>query len=379
MKILIFRTDPSIMNITTYNSQEIGLARAYTELGHQCDIVYYNGKNESKVQTIDAGNGKEIQIFWMKGFSILNNGIFPGITKLVKQYDVIQVSEYYFWGSWYIYKRFRKKKQVYIYQGVYDADNSKKYKIRCKVMDPLLLNRQILEEVPVFTKSNLAMESMKRRGFQKVKTVGVGLDTARFQMAEGARRANQLFHKDNSLHYLLYIGVLEDRRNILFMLDVLKKLTDEKQNIRLVIVGRGKEEYVKRCKEKVQDLGLGKYIIYKDRLQQEELIPVYRDCDLFLLPTKYEIYGMVLMEAITFGLPVISSYNGGSSTVIQPGVNGDIVMNYDIDEWKGCITEWLSDSNRLKKTNSVESLDMSVFSWSSIAETILDTLRKDLR
>ena len=172
MKILLFRTDPSIMNIKNYNSQEIGMAKAYTAAGHTCDIVYYNGNNPSRVEKIDAGNGKNINLYWMKGFSILNNGFFPGISRLLNRYDVIQVSEYYFFASWYVYTFFAKTKKVYIYQGVYDSDNSRKYKLRCKVMDPILLRKRQLVNTQVFTKSNIALESMKKRGFQKVKTSG---------------------------------------------------------------------------------------------------------------------------------------------------------------------------------------------------------------
>ena len=100
MKILLFRTDPSIMNIKSYNSQEIGMAKAYTAAGHTCDIVYYNGNNPSRVEKIDAGDGKFINLYWIRGFSILNNGFFLGIRKLLNQYDMIQVSEYYFFASW---------------------------------------------------------------------------------------------------------------------------------------------------------------------------------------------------------------------------------------------------------------------------------------
>ena len=181
MKILLFRTDPSIMNIGNYNSQEIGMAKAYTAAGHICDIVYYNGNNPSRIEKIDAGDGKYINLYWIKGFSILNNGFFPGISRLLRQYDIIQVSEYYFFASWYVYTCLAKTKKVYIYQGVDDSDNSSKYKLRCKIMDPLLLRKKQLLNTPVFTKSNIALETMKKRGFQMIKTVGVGLDLSRLQ------------------------------------------------------------------------------------------------------------------------------------------------------------------------------------------------------
>ena len=86
MKILIIRTYPSIMNIKNYNSQEIGLARAYIRAGHDCDIVYYAGNTKSYTEKIPADNGKEITIHWLRSFSVFNNGFFFGLGKLIKQY-----------------------------------------------------------------------------------------------------------------------------------------------------------------------------------------------------------------------------------------------------------------------------------------------------
>lgn len=374
MKILIFRTDPSIMNVSSYNSQEIGLAKAYIAKGHQCDIVYYNGKNKSYVENIDAGQGKTIKLYWWKGFSILNNGIFPGIAKLLEQYDMVQVSEYYQWSSWYVYSRYGRKKKVYVYQGVYDADNSKKYRLRCKVMDPILLNRRVLRETQIFTKSNLALDSMKHRGFEKVETVGVGLDISRFETLQSDSQKNTLFTKEDGLSYLLYVGVLEERRNILFMLDVLKKVVDKNEKVRLVVIGKGQSEYVAQCKEKVQKLGLEKYIIYKERMPQNELAPIYRECDVFLLPTKYEIFGMVLLEAMLFDLAVITSYNGGSSTIIKDEENGYIVPQFDECIWSEKIIEILTKGEKNEITNDATRTVMEQFSWDSIAGQILEKL-----
>ena len=375
MKILLFRTDPSIMNIAHYNSQEIGLAKAYVALGHQCDIVYYNGKNQSRRETIEIENGKTVTIFWWKGFSILNNGIFPRISKLIKEYDIIQVSEYYFFSSWYIYNRFGKEKTVYIYQGVYDSDNSVRFKLRCKVMDPILLNRYVLKNIQVFTKSDLAKESMEKRGFQRIETVGVGLDISRFRMCD--EKSNSVFAKRENIKYLLYVGVLEDRRNILFLLDVFSKVVEQRNNINLVIIGHGKEEYVALCKKRIKELKIEDKIIYQERISQDLLPSIYHDCDIFLLPSKYEIFGMVLLEAMRFGIPIITSRNGGSSTLITSGVNGLIIDDFNTSSWAEPILKLLDDKKyALQIASNAKKMSSKKYVWSEIALEILTTLKK---
>lgn len=376
MKILLFRTDPSIMNIKNYNSQEIGMAKAYTAAGHTCDIVYYNGNNPSRVEKIDAGNGKNINLYWMKGFSILNNGFFPGISRLLNRYDVIQVSEYYFFASWYVYTFFAKTKKVYIYQGVYDSDNSRKYKLRCKVMDPILLRKRQLVNTQVFTKSNIALESMKKRGFQKVKTVGVGLDLSRLQQkCVPSPWISDLAERKGQTKYLLYVGVLEDRRNIPFLLDVLNRTITQIPDTKLILVGKGKPEYTELVFQLIREMGLFNYVIYKEALQQKELSQLYKTADVFLLPSKYEIFGMVLMEAMAFGLPVISSYNGGSSTIIESGKNGIILHEFDPDLWGSAVVNLLKDGGSWTQISAAaQNTGADRFSWQTIVDQILSTL-----
>lgn len=362
------------MNIANYNSQEIGLAKAYVSLGHQCDIIYYNGNNPSRKETVETNNGKIITIFWLKGFSILNNGFFPGVTKLIREYDIIQVSEYYFFSSWYVYKKFGNKKTVYIYQGVYDSDNSKRYKLRCKVMDPILLNRQVLQNVQVFTKSDLAKESMKKRGFQKIKTVGVGLDISRFNLCD--ENGKSFFKKQSNAKYLLYIGVLEERRNLLFLLDVFSKVTQQRKNVNLVIIGRGKEEYTKLCRARSKELGIEDRIIYRESIPQNQLPSIYRNCDIFLLPSRYEIFGMVLLEAMRFGIPVISSKNGGSSTLIKSGENGLVLEDFNVYSWAKQILELLDNKDyALQIAEKAQKVASEKYVWSEIAAEILNTLK----
>ena len=120
MKILIVRTFPDILNPQNYNIQEIGLAKALTRAGHQCGVVLYNGNCKSVVEKVPVwGNEeeREILIYRLRGFSILKNGFFYSLNKIVNEYDIIQVHEYDQITSWFYYAW--SKKNVVIYHGPY--------------------------------------------------------------------------------------------------------------------------------------------------------------------------------------------------------------------------------------------------------------------
>ena len=378
MKILIIRTYPSIMNIKNYNSQEIGLARAYIRAGHDCDIVYYAGNTKSYDEKISADNGKEITIHWLRSFSVFNNGFFFGLGKLIKQYDLLQVSEYDQITSWWLYTF--GKKPIYVYHGPYDSDISKKHVIKCKIIDALLLHKKNTAKTTVFTKSELATASIKKRNFGKVITVGVGLDTERFsEINESASDFySQLknLKEDQSLNYLLYIGVLEERRNIKFLFDTFAEVCEKNSQTRLVMIGKGRSDYVKSCFDYADTLNITDKIIHIDALPQNELKHIYEICDVFVFPTKFEIFGMVLLEAMAFGMSVVSSHNGGSSTLIIDNKYGTIEGDFDKTKWANAICTYL-DNPDLRSDVRKEASEriLNEFTWDKIAEKILNEYR----
>ena len=79
--------------------------------------------------------------------------------------------------------------------------------------------------------------------------------------------------------------------------------------------------------------GLSDIIEYRAFLNQKYLGYVYKQCDVFLLPTIYEIFGMVLLEAMYYSVPVVSTLNGGSDLIIRDKENGYIEENNDLQKW----------------------------------------------
>lgn len=351
MKVLIVRTFPSIIDSNQYNVQEIGLAKALTRAGHTCGIVLYNGKNKDCVEKITVpcktGNG-EIVIYRLHGYNVLKNGFFPSLKRILMDYDVIQVHEYDQITSWLYYAW--SKKPVVIYHGPYYHSFNKGYNLKCRVFDHTFLKIRHNRQVVCLTKSHMAKQFLQDKGFENVEAVGVGVDTDNFLSKKEGQEPDIDIPKDK--FNLLYVGKIEERRNSLFLLDVLDNLCQRQNGINCIIIGNGDLEYTALFKEKAKKLIDAGKLQYYTEASQKQLADVYKKVQLMVFPSQYEIFGMVLVEAMYFQLPVISTLNGGSDMLIQNEKNGWILADENENEWTSLIEKIYLDNELYDKVRS---------------------------
>lgn len=380
MKILILRTMANVIRLNTYNLQEVGLAKALTRLGHRCDILYYTDQKKDHRETIVFDGDKTITILRTHGYNFLYEAIYPSLKKVVDDYDIIQVTDYVGFNSVWLNAKHQDK--TVNYQGPYYSPYNKKDILRALVMDHLLLPFSHPSKMIVGTKSILATRYLHEKRIPNVTTLGVGIDIDNLTpppQKDLPPFIQEVQSQKQSLKYLLYIGRLEPRRNILFLLDVFQQVAEKDENIRLVLIGKGDKEYTDECWAKVDALNIKDKIFYCQQIEQKYVHEIYRCCDLFLLPTRYEIFGMVLLEAMYFGMPVLTTYNGGSATLIQDGENGFILEQMDTALWADKICSLLNDQALMAKVARKASDTVAHnYTWDALAPRFLELYNQRL-
>jgi glycosyltransferase involved in cell wall biosynthesis len=144
---------------------------------------------------------------------------------------------------------------------------------------------------------------------------------------------------------VLTIGRLVPRKGQIYLVDAVRKLTDEGMDLKLVIVGTGPEEQKIRQRAKGLDLRL-ELVASDDKLREE-----YHNADVFVLPSitdeqgEKEGLGLVLPEAMHFKLPVIAFDNGGISEAVIDGYNGILLPEKDVDGLASAIKKVLTDQD----------------------------------
>lgn len=380
MRVMIVRTVPGEIkySLGTYNEQYIGLARALVAKGHQCDIICSSDDGKEMTKIIPVENGKEIKLYCVKATIFLKNAILHFNHAILNDYDIIQAIEYNQLYTWYLAKKC--KNRIIIYHGPYYSAFNKRYNIMARFFDLFFLNRYIRNNTAFITKSKLAEDYLRSKGIKNVSSVGVGLDVKSLEPMSDLSLHSDIGHKMecmNADHMMLYIGRIEPRRNSFFLIDILKEIRDRGKNVCLTVVGKGSGEYVKSFFAKVAENNLNKYIIYEPELEQKILREVYGNADVFLLPTNYDIYGMVLLESMYYGLPTITSPCGGAQMMIQNWNNGVVIDEFDVHTWCDSILKVLSEKEIADKMGChAHRKIVEEYTWNAVGEKIVKQYKK---
>ena len=380
MKILIIRPWPSLLDVTknTYNIQEVGLAKALVKRGHSTDILFWTDGDEMTVE-VEAEGGKPIRVFYRHGKVLLKNVWFSGQDALFAQYDVLQTAEYNQMFSWHLAGKYPEK--TVIYHGPYYSPFNKNYNRMCRVFDAFFVGRYRRRGTRFLTKSELARKFLleKRLSPEQVTTVGVGIDAELLRdrpdagqtELEGKMRAQKKGLK------LLYIGRIEPRRDPFFLLDVLAEVRKSDPDACLYLIGDGDEAYRDSVKAAIGEKGLTDWVFWQKKAPQYQMKGVYQQADFFLLPTEYEIFGMVLLEAMFFCRVVLTTPNGGADMLLRSGENGIVLEKSDPARWAEALLDVAADPG--KKARMEQAAYETVIhenTWDALADRFLKVYEK---
>jgi glycosyltransferase involved in cell wall biosynthesis len=144
-------------------------------------------------------------------------------------------------------------------------------------------------------------------------------------------------------------------------------------SVALKIVGEGNLQ--SQYEQEVVELGLEKKVTFLGRLSEDDLIYEYQTADLLILPSinSHEAFGLVIIEAMACGLPVIASDLPGVRTVFKNGKEGLLCQPNNINDLAQKIDEVLLDEDKRKEMSlNARILAEESYSWEKIADSVLD-------
>ena len=370
--IVIVRTGGSIINFESYNCQELGLAKALTLKGIKVSLVFAASENKSlKVNY----KGYEIGIY-LRRFKAVNQALawFDDIETLLDSLepDVLQIHEFGMLMSWRVIRWAKKHNTpTCLIQGSYRPTQKTIFK-QLEQLFNHTLGKYILSNCDAIgCKTKMAADYTADYTDKQTMLTPIGLDISKFECTEEYDWKARL-GIDNDSDILLYVGNIEQRRNPLFLIDIIEHLP---QACHLVIVGDGPLKDA--TAEAVRQRGLDRRCTLTGKLAQEQLPSLYRQSSAFVLASDYEIFGMVILEAMYFGLPVITTSTAGSQTLIENHSDGIIIKQKDASLWANAINNMLKDRPKLASIsdNAKHKIDTSL-TWDKAADKFVALYRQ---
>ena len=169
---------------------------------------------------------------------------------------------------------------------------------------------------------------------------------------------------------ILFVGRLEKRKGADFLLDAYKRVKGEIPNSRLIIVGPG-TRLRKKYEKQVRQNGLDD-VVFTGYVSYDELPRYYKTADIVCSPaTGRESFGIVLLEAMAVGKPVVASNIEGYASVVTHGVDGLLVPPKDGEMLAQALISLVTDESLRQQMGAKGRLKASDYSWEHIAQKIL--------
>ncbi|HHV09382.1 MAG TPA: glycosyltransferase family 4 protein [Clostridiales bacterium] len=194
-------------------------------------------------------------------------------------------------------------------------------------------NRRIINRCSmVFAPSPSMKQYLMEQGvLTDIEVIPTGILEEEFEFNQERAASIRKQFGGNSAHVFCTVSRLEKEKNIEFLLEGLKAYQDRRgDDFRFLVIGEGGRRQL--LAERARSLGLEENIIFCGNIPHTELSDYYHACDVFLFASTSETQGIVLLEAMAAGLPVVAVKASGVQDVIIDGRNG-FMTKPEISPW----------------------------------------------
>jgi D-inositol-3-phosphate glycosyltransferase len=206
---------------------------------------------------------------------------------------------------------------------------------------------------------------------EKIHLIPCGVDLARFQPKDRDQSRARL-GLDIQADVLIYVGRFAPVKGLDALVGAVALLRDALPALHLMVVGGdGLGSLSTRAIQKrVCELHLQNRISFVGRIDQSVLPYYYSAADLLALPSHYESFGLVVLEALACGTPVLATPVGAMESIIRHGVNGAIVQCAQSGALAKGIAEQLAANRNSRSARKKICDSAEPFGWGSVAEQL---------
>ncbi|HSV49685.1 MAG TPA: glycosyltransferase family 4 protein [Candidatus Acidoferrales bacterium] len=200
----------------------------------------------------------------------------------------------------------------------------------------------------------------------KIKVIHNGVDIKKFQPAADKRKIKQELGFNPDDIAIVSVGRLYARKGLFTLIESMPAVVKRFPNAKFIISGKGQSDEMQKLIAHATRLGVINNIIFTGYYPDQKLPKLYQAADVFAFSTFYEHHPFAVLEALSTGLPVVTTTVGGIPETIQTGKNGFLVRPFDEKAFADRILyllehrEFASEMGAAARKTVVEQLDWRI-------------------
>lgn len=218
-----------------------------------------------------------------------------------------------------------------------------------------------------------------RAGRRQIEIIPPGVNTEHFQNVISSKVAKEQLELNPNSKMLLFVGRIEPLKAIDTILEALHVVRDKAphllNNIKFTIVGGDPNSQTDTEMQRLQrmstQLGIDPIVNFVGAKEQSQLPVYYSAATAVIMPSDYESFGMVALEAMATGTPVIASQVGGLAFLVRDKETGFHIPVREPISLAECIILLLSDPQKTAEMGMSASRVAKEYAWSSIAKRLI--------
>lgn len=377
MKIVMF-TDAYFPRINGVAVSVKSYASELTKIGHEVCVVcleypqeqqnssFFNEKIDDEAETFKIIRIPSWRVIFSKEDRMARLETWLFIKKKVDEFapDVVHINSEFtvgYLGS--IYARHRKIPLVFTFHTMWE-DYLHNYinflpVVSTKKIGVDLVRYYLKRADVIISPTNRIAEVVERYGVHReveILPTGIPDEKQSFSKLKYLAFQTKLFSKFPDLKgkkILIFVGRVVKEKNLYFLFDVLKNIQKKNKKTALLFIGDG--PYLNELKELSENENLTKSVFFTGYIPKKELPYFYKIANVFVFPSLTETQGLVTVEAMLQGLPVVAIGELGTKDVMK-GDNGGFMVENNVEEFSGKV-ELLLENDSLWEQKSAEALE----------------------
>jgi glycosyltransferase involved in cell wall biosynthesis len=200
----------------------------------------------------------------------------------------------------------------------------------------------------------------------RITVVGVGVDSELLEVAYAARR--EASGADGRKHRILYLGQLTFRKGLDTVVAALPTIWARHPSIEVIIAGKTTED-THDLRRAAFQASQGHDLRWLPDITDAQKAALLASASMVLYPSRAESFGIVFLEAWSFGIPVVGCRAGAIPEVVEDGVTGLLMSPGDSAELANCVSRLIYDPGEAKRMGAVgQGRVRDAHTWAAVAK-----------